>query len=102
MVTLREQVAPELADPTVRTTVERLVALAEYARDRGPDDRADLDDALRGVVGDDDVVDVLCDPDDERRPAVRTLLRDSLARSIEVEAGLLDSLGFVGDGAVDP
>jgi hypothetical protein len=98
VVTLRERVVPALdggSTEDVALLVDRLAVLAEYARDRGPGRAAELDTELRRLVGDDDVVAVLCDPGDDRRTAVRELLRADLDRSIATEAGLLGSLGFV-------
>jgi hypothetical protein len=87
--TLRSVVLDHVDDPYARVQTERLIDLAEYARDRGPDPSAARRAAIAELLSGDDPTAVLLDEDDPRRPALRALLRAHLDEDLAAEERLL-------------
>lgn len=87
--TLTDTVLPALTEPHARLQAERLVGLAHYARDRGPDPTPERLEQVRALIGGDDPVDVLTDPDDPRRGELRGLLTRHLDDDLATEQILL-------------
>jgi hypothetical protein len=94
----------------VRTQLERLLALAEYATTRGPDPTPARRAHLRRLLGADDGPDdadvgsaltaVLLDERDPRRPALRAALVQHLDEDLASERALL--VGFPAPGNPSP
>jgi hypothetical protein len=97
--TLRRDVLPHLDDTVAHRTASRLVALATYARDRDGSRPATVAAAVHRLVGDADAVEVLLDPTDPRRGALRRLLVDDLDHALAEERPLFEA---VRDGQFDP
>jgi hypothetical protein len=97
--TLDESIRPSVADAATVHQIDRVIALATYARERDVDRARATAEHVARIVGADDVVDVLSDPGDARREPLRRVLRDELQRCLDEERVLLRGFGFVEDDA---
>lgn len=88
--TLRSTIVPHLDEPFALLQTQRLIGLATYARDRGGDPAGHRQDAIRALIGDDDVTAVLLDPNDARGDRLRAVLVSHLDADIADEAVLLE------------
>ncbi len=106
--TLRAVVLDHVDDPYARVQTERLIDLAEYALERGPDPTAARRAAVAELLSGDDPTVVLLTEDDPRRPALRALLRTHLDEDLADEERLLAHFPapgndrFVADVSGDP
>jgi hypothetical protein len=82
-------VVPSVDDVHARRTLERLAAMAAYARDRRVDAAPELAGRVVALVGTDDPSAVLADPADDRRAALRRLLVHDLDQRLHEEQPLL-------------
>ncbi len=87
--TLRSVVLDHVDDPYARVQTERLIDLAEYALERGPDPSAARRAAIAELLSGDDPTAVLLTESDPRRPALRALLRSHLDEDLAAEERLL-------------
>lgn len=106
--TLRSVVLDHVDDPYARVQTERLIDLAEYALERGPDPTAARRAAVAELLSGDDPTAVLLAEDDPRRRALRALLRTHLDEDLTAEERLLAHFPapgndrLVADRSMDP